>query len=155
TLVSDVPQGGAGGTVGFVARDIPVSVGCDRPTEDVTILAGESIAVTVTVTNVCKANRTVFLAYDATTAPTAANFAPTQPPDDVFLRACFAKCQLATSKATSKFFAAKNKCVVKCQGLYRKGLGSQSDCLAPYSGVTLACITDSLRGVEAKTTLYI
>jgi hypothetical protein len=152
TLRTTVPQGGSGGTVGFGLRDITLSVGCDRPTEDVTIQAGESIAVTVNVTNVCKANRSVFLAYDSTTAPTAAMLGPTPPPDPVFTRACFAKCQLATSKATEKFFGAKNKCVTKCEQNYRKGVGTLSDCYAPYGGATLTCITDPLKGVEAKAT---
>ncbi len=155
TLRTTVPQGGSGGTVGFGLRDIPLSVGCDRPTEDVTIQAGESIAVTVSVTNVCRANRSVFLAYDSTTAPTAAVLGPTPPPDPVFVRACFVKCQLATSKATAKFFAAKNKCVTKCQQSYRKGIGTLSDCYAPYGGITLTCITDPLKGAEAKATVAI
>ncbi len=155
TVLAGIPQGGANGTVGFQARNIPVSVGCDRPQEDVTVHAGESIAVTVSVTNACKANRTVWLAYDSTSAPSTASFSPTLPPDDVFIRACFARCQHATATATVKFFTAKHKCVVRCEANYRKGIGSSSDCLAPYAGLTATCITDPLKGAEAKASLAI
>jgi hypothetical protein len=150
TLVATVPQGGSGGTVGYSLQDISVSIGCDRPTDDVTIQAGESIAVTVNVMNACKANRTLFLAYDATVAAGDATFSPTLPPDEVFLRACFAKCQQGTSKAIARFVTAKNKCVLKCESNARRGFTSFTECYPPYSGATLACITDPLKGAETK-----
>lgn len=150
-----VPQGGAGGTTGFVAADVPVTVGCDRPTDDVTLQAGESLAVTLTITNGCKANRTVSVAYDATVAPGSASFSPTLPPDEVFLRACYAKCQQATSKTTAKFLGLKNRCVLRCQGDARKGLVPLNDCYPPYGGATSSCVADPLKGVEAKATASI
>jgi len=150
TARASVPQGSFGGTVGFAAVTIPVGVGCDRPTDDVTFEAGESVAVTVTVTNACKANRSVSLAYDATSAQAFASFSPTLPPDEVFFRACFNKCQLGLSKAVAKFLIYKNKCVMKCQANARKGLVSVNDCYPPYAGTTAYCVADPLRGVEAK-----
>jgi hypothetical protein len=150
SVQTTLPQGGSGGTVGFVPVVIPVGVGCDRPTDDVTFEAGESIAVTVTAANACKANRTIFLAYDGGAATTSAAFSPSLPPDEVFFRACYAKCQQGTSKAVSKFVNAKNKCVTKCVTNAIKGLNPVSECNPPYGGITAYCITDPLRGAEAK-----
>src|SRR5262249_41079380 len=65
------------------------------------------------------------------------------------------KCMGKTSKAGSKFMAAKAKCVTKCIQTVGKGIGDPSDCFAPYGGFTLACIADSLKGVEAKFALAI
>ena len=73
-------RGENGGTSGFAPMAIPVSQGCDGPLTDATIDAGESIAVRVSVTNWCNANRTVALAYDATSAPLSITFAPIVPP---------------------------------------------------------------------------
>jgi len=152
---TSIPQGGGGGTTGFAPVSIQLTQDCAAPIEDVTIGAGESIAVTVSVTNRCNANRTVFLAYDATSAPSSATFAPLPPPDPVFLRNCFAKCQLATSKATAKFFGTKTKCIIKCELNARKGYTPFSDCFAPYAGATNTCITDPLKGAESKTEIAI
>lgn len=145
------PQGGAGGTVGFAPTSVPVSIGCDRPTDDVTIDAGESIAVTVSLTNLCRANRTVWLAYDATSAPDDATFAPTLPPSEVFVRACYAKCEYGTSKAIAKFVASKDRCVLRCQANARRGITPSADCYPPFGGATLACIEDPLKGAATKT----
>jgi hypothetical protein len=150
TAQATLPQGGSGGTVGFVPVVIPVGVGCDRPTDDVTFQAGESLAVTVSAGNACKANRTISLAYDGGAATTSAAFSPTLPPDEVFFRACYAKCQQGRSKAIAKFVNAKNKCVLKCVTNSVKGLNSIFECYPPYGGATTYCIADPLRGAEAK-----
>ena len=150
TLQTGLPQGSFGGTVGFEARTVSVGVGCDRPIEDVTIQAGESIAVTVAITNICKANRTVSLAYDATPAAGNAMLSPTLPPDEVFFRACYTKCQQTASKYTAKFVNTKNKCVLKCLSNARKGVTPLAECYPPYGGSTAYCIADPLRGAEAK-----
>ena len=59
---------------------------------------------------------------------------------------------VAHTKYAAKFIAAKNKCVAKCLQYFWKGIGSESDCLPPYSGTTLQCIVDdvTLGGVENK-----
>lgn len=150
-----IPQGGGGGTTGFAPATVGFSLTCASPTQDASIAAGESIAVTISVTNNCKANRTVFLAYDSTTAPGSATFDPLPPPDPIFLRACFSKCQLATSKATAKFYGAKSKCVLKCQISARKGLVPFTDCDAPYAGATAACVANPFNGAETKATASI
>ena len=155
-LVASVPQGGGGGTAGFVPVSIPLNTAsCDGPFENVTIAAGESIAVTLTVSNTCKSNRAVSLAYDAVGAPGAATFDPLPPPDPVQLARCFAKCQTATSKASVKFVGTKTKCVLKCEAGARKDKNPFSDCDPPYAGATAACIADSPKGAEAKAVLSI
>lgn len=59
-------------------------------------------------------------------------------------------CQTKTSGVLGKFAASKANCVAKCVKGARKGANPISDCLAPFGGATLACITDPLKGAEAK-----
>jgi hypothetical protein len=146
-----IPQGGGGGTTGFAPLTISFARECGSPTQDAVIGTGESIAVTVSISNSCKANRTVSLAYDATSAPTAGTFDPLPPVDPLFLRACFAKCQLGTSKASVKFIGAKMKCVLKCESGARRGSNSIVDCIPPYSGLTAICVSVA----ESKATTAI
>lgn len=147
---TSLPQGGGGGTTGFAPVTISFIPTCGGPLDDPTIAAGESIAVSISVFNACNANRTVFLASDATTAPGNVTLAPLAPPDPIFLRNCFAKCQLGNSKAGVKFAGAKAKCVMKCVAGARKGYNPYADCYAPYGGATATCILDPLKGSEAK-----
>ncbi len=64
------------------------------------------------------------------------------------------KCQSSTGKALSKYVSSVNKCVTKCIGGVRKLAtnGPYSECFAPYSGVTLACINDPLKSADQKAT---
>ena len=149
TVSATVPQGGAGGTVGFAPVTIPLSPPCTGSFGDFAIDTGESIALTLSVSNNCNANRTVFLAYDATTAPGSATFGPV--PAN-FVLACHVKCWTGTSKAAVKFVLAKQKCIDKCIAAARKTppVNPEADCFAPYGGATLTCIADPLKGAEAK-----
>jgi hypothetical protein len=60
------------------------------------------------------------------------------------------KCMATMSKGLAKSFGGREKCLVKCRGLLRKGLVSASDCMFPYGGATLSCIDDPVKGTEAK-----
>ena len=62
------------------------------------------------------------------------------------------KCQNGQAKAGTKFTGCKSKCVSKCIGGARKvpPLNPESDCHPPFGGATLTCITDSIKGCEAK-----
>src|SRR6516162_3507401 len=60
------------------------------------------------------------------------------------------KCETGTGGALSKFTGAKTKCASKCLATQRKTMGPYTDCFAPYGGATLTCITDSVKGAEAK-----
>jgi hypothetical protein len=62
------------------------------------------------------------------------------------------KCEAKATAASTKFVGAKSKCVIKCLAGFWKGdpLYPEADCLPPYGGLTLACITDPLKGAEAK-----
>ena len=155
SALGTIPQGENGGITGFATMAIPVSQGCDGPLADATIDAGESIAVRVSVTNWCNANRTVTLAYDATSAPVSITFAPIVPPDPAFTRSCVARCETYTSRATAKFWDTKGTCVTKCQVAARKGLVPVTNCFPPYAGTTSTCITDPRRGAEARTEVEI
>jgi len=81
-------QGSAGGTVGFASSRLEFPVG------DPSILAGQGIAITPTVTNACSLSRRVFFAYDALAAAARVRF-----------QCCFtvaAKCAQAKIKAAAK-----------------------------------------------------
>ena len=62
------------------------------------------------------------------------------------------KCESKATQASTKFVKAKAKCVMKCLAGFWKGdpLYPEADCLPPYGGVTLTCITDPLKGAEIK-----
>jgi photosystem II stability/assembly factor-like uncharacterized protein len=60
------------------------------------------------------------------------------------------KCESTTGTALSKFAVAKTRCVQKCFATQRKTKGPYSDCVAPFGGATLTCITDPATGAEAK-----
>ncbi len=60
------------------------------------------------------------------------------------------KCETSTGGALSKFTGSKSKCASKCLTTARKTSGPYTDCFAPYGGATLTCITDSVKGAEAK-----
>jgi len=62
------------------------------------------------------------------------------------------KCQGAQAKAGTKFTGCKAKCVSKCIGGARKvpPLNPESDCFTPFGGATATCVTDPLKGCEAK-----
>lgn len=55
------------------------------------------------------------------------------------------KCESKATQGSTKFVGAKAKCVIKCLQNFWKGLNPDTDCLPPYGGATLACVTDSLR----------
>jgi hypothetical protein len=63
------------------------------------------------------------------------------------------KCESSTGKALTKQVGSSSKCVSKCIATARKatpGPGQYDECFAPYSGVTLTCLTDPLKGPPAK-----
>ncbi len=60
------------------------------------------------------------------------------------------KCQTGGAGAIAKFVAAKQKCITKCEAGARKGTNPESDCVPPYGGATATCITDPIKGAEAK-----
>jgi hypothetical protein len=60
------------------------------------------------------------------------------------------KCESSTGTALSKFVAAKTKCVTKCFDTQRKTSGPYTDCVAPFGGTTLTCITTPPKGAEVK-----
>lgn len=150
-LAVTIPQGAGGGTTGFAPVSLGVSQGsCDGPFEDVVIAAGESIAVTVTLSSTCKSNRSVSLAFDSASAPGGATFDPLPPPDPVQLTKCFSKCQASTSKATVKLAGATTKCILKCEGNALKGRNPFSECDFPYAGATAECIAEPEKGAIPK-----
>jgi hypothetical protein len=61
------------------------------------------------------------------------------------------KCALGMSKGLAKFTGGKSKCLTKCQQGARKAANPASDCIAPYAGTTAFCVSDPVKGVEAKT----
>jgi hypothetical protein len=63
------------------------------------------------------------------------------------------KCEAKATQASTKFVSSKSKCVMKCLANFWKGLVPESDCLPPYGGTTLTCITDPLKGAEIKFSL--
>ena len=61
------------------------------------------------------------------------------------------KCESGTGKALAKFVGKKTKCAQKCFATQRKTTGPYNGCFAPYADPTTnACITDPVKGVEAK-----
>jgi hypothetical protein len=63
------------------------------------------------------------------------------------------KCESGVGKSLSKFVSSKSKCVSKCFKAQRKlePPGPFTPCFAPYTDpATVTCITDSLKGAEAK-----
>jgi hypothetical protein len=60
------------------------------------------------------------------------------------------KCETTTGSVLTKFTGSKGKCFSKCISTQRKTMGPYTDCLPPYGGTTLDCITGSLKGAEAK-----
>jgi hypothetical protein len=60
------------------------------------------------------------------------------------------KCQTGGANAIAKFVAAKQKCITKCEAGARKGTNPATDCDPPYAGTTQTCITDPVKGAEAK-----
>ena len=151
-VATSLPQGGAGGTMGFAPVTVSFVPSCAGPFEDVTIDTGESIAVTVSVSNNCNSNRTAFLAYDGTAAPSSATFEALPPPDPALLASCFRKCRLAVSKSLVKFVGAKAKCYDKCNQSMNTGRIAPGSCLppAPADPATQTCIFDPAKGAEAK-----
>jgi hypothetical protein len=61
------------------------------------------------------------------------------------------KCATGMSKGLAKFTGGKEKCLAKCQQGFRKAANPSSDCVAPYGGATAFCVSDPVKGVEAKT----
>jgi hypothetical protein len=60
------------------------------------------------------------------------------------------KCETSVGSVLSKFVGAKGKCFASCIATQRKTSGPYTDCLPPYGGTALTCITGSLKGAEAK-----
>ncbi len=107
-----VPQGMMAGTVGFAPVPVASAVTCNSRFSDLDVLAGESIAVSVSVFNNCKANRTVSLAYDAVSAPGNVVFSPLPPVDPAVIASCFAKC----TNAKIKCAITKQAGLLLCEG---------------------------------------
>jgi hypothetical protein len=131
-----IPQGRRSGT----ARFLPIDVGVQLPggTPFLTVHAGESIAVTATVTNHCPSNRGLFLVYDATSAQSSVTFSC---PCDAFL-----KCEDAVAKRLSTLTTGVIKCNIKdsdsvLKGKLFDGQACQDAAAAKYDAATgrLAC----------------
>jgi hypothetical protein len=60
------------------------------------------------------------------------------------------KCESTTGKTLTKFVGSKTKCAQTCLATARKVGPPFTDCFAPYGGATLTCITDPIKGAEAK-----
>lgn len=64
-----------------------------------------------------------------------------------------AKCESSTGKALTKQVGSAAKCTSKCFSTARKaipGPGQYDECFSPFSGVTLTCLTDPVKGPPAK-----
>ncbi len=63
-----------------------------------------------------------------------------------------AKCQKSTGSALVKFTGSKTKCISKCISTARKTMGPYTGCFGPAftDPVTNTCITDPVKGAEAK-----
>src|SRR5262245_60276009 len=61
------------------------------------------------------------------------------------------RCGSGTAKAFAKFIQGKSRCVQRCVFQARRSSQLYGDCFAPFGGSTAACVTDPVRGVEAKT----
>ena len=62
-----------------------------------------------------------------------------------------AKCETSTGKALTKQVGSIGKCASKCIVTARKTMGPYGGCFSPYSDpATNSCITDSLKGANAK-----
>jgi hypothetical protein len=123
-----VPQGSAGGTAGFASVVIPFSAFllCGGPFGDAGIGTGESIALTISVTNACHANRTVSLAFDAVSAQSRGDFASLAPLGPGAFTSCFGKCWLGEEKCASLFTTALLKCH---QNAEKKGIPLDPVCV--------------------------
>jgi hypothetical protein len=79
--------------------------------------------------------------------PALAQFPPvTDPTKDE------AKCEKSVGGALAKFTNSKSKCLSKCFKAARKTSGPYNGCFPPYSDpATNTCITDPVKGAEAKT----
>jgi len=64
----EILQGSAGGTVGATSHLLEFSI------SDPSVLTGQSLALTTSFTNQCGINRSVFFAYDGSTAPSRVRF---------------------------------------------------------------------------------
>jgi hypothetical protein len=63
-----------------------------------------------------------------------------------------AKCEDAVVKALVKFIGSKTKCYAKCQGNELKGKIAPGSCTPPATDpATVTCISDPVKGAEAKT----
>ena len=60
------------------------------------------------------------------------------------------KCESKATQGSTKFVGAKAKCVIKCLQGFWKGLNPETDCAPPYAGATAVCVSDPLKGAEAK-----
>jgi hypothetical protein len=93
------------------------------------------------------------VAFAAVSArPVSAQPAPPDVNDPEF------KCMLSSSKAIGKFWMAKTKCVVKCFAKFWDGDVPETDCMAPYGGLTAVCIRDTVlftKGAEDKMILAV
>jgi|CXWL01.1.fsa_nt_gi hypothetical protein len=104
-----------------------------------TVHTGEGVALTVTLTNNCGADRTVYLSYDSPDANAYVRFVPTSEVEF--------KCQTTTSGLAGGFVYKKEKCLASCWGGVGKGIQPASDCVPPFGGKTALCISS----LETKT----
>ena len=110
-----VPQGGMSGTVGFAQFVFTLDQQADR-----LIPAGSSIAIELTITNSCTANRRVFSAYDGTTAPSSIQFTSFDPGA--------ASCLESIDKAVGKYTKARYKLLNQCEDKIDLGILPPQDC---------------------------
>jgi hypothetical protein len=101
-----VPRGNSQGTQGFA----PITMESRLCRSNLQIGVGESIALSVTVTNTCPAGRHVFLAYDATSALSSIDLEPLTSDETL---ACQEKCASKKIKAGGRKAAAKVSCFAK------------------------------------------
>lgn len=138
-LAQDVPQGGMSGATNFSEFAIEM-----EPLLDNHIDAGQSIAVTVSVTNNCTTGRLVRLALDATQALTRVDFFALNP--------LVGKCLDASDKELAKYLKGRLGALEKCDDAINDGsLPPATDCLTePKTADKLAKLLVKLQGALGK-----
>jgi hypothetical protein len=98
-----------------------------------TVHTGEGLSLTGELTNNCGTDRTVWLSYDSQDAGARVGFATSE--------AVEFKCKTTTATLSAKFVPTKQKCLARCRAGVVKGSVLASECVPPFSGRTLDCVT--------------
>jgi len=103
------------------------------PVPVTTVMTGEGVALTVTITNKCGSSRTVWLSYDSQAAESGMRF--------ISRTEVEFKCQATTALSSGKFLQTKAKCILACEKHVLSGSQPASDCVPPFGGATADCIS--------------